>query len=166
MKEGERLWWLGDKEVDEQEHSLPLNVRIYMDLEPQEKRNLRAEAALLCPKVVGGSRQRKKYTDAVSYLMTYRGVLCPQARDLFSAGSVAGKARGGNYVQRSLIDIQEEMKNAAHYLEDQLFEEYWGTVPLPDQRLEYWLTVADEHAANWTPSKHMFLHKPVDLTRK
>jgi hypothetical protein len=27
LKEGERLWWLEDKEVDEQEHSLPLNVR-------------------------------------------------------------------------------------------------------------------------------------------
>ncbi len=159
LKEGERLWWLEDKEVDEQEHSLPLNVRIYMDLEQQEKRNLRAEAALLCPMVVGGSRQRKKYSDAVSYLMTYRGVLCPQARDLFSAGSVAGKQRGGNYVQRALIDIQEEMKNAADYLEDQLFKEYWGIVPPKDRRLEHWLSMADQLAVGWEPSKHMFTLK-------
>ncbi len=167
LKKGERLWWLEDKEVDEQEHSLPLNVRIYMDLEQQEKRKLRAEAALLCPTVVGGSRQRKKYTDAVSYLMTYRGVLCPQARDLFSAGSVAGKVRGGNYVQRALIDIQEEMKNAADYLEDQLFKEYWGTIPPKDKRLVHWLSMADELAVGWKPSKHMFIGEmSADMVQK
>jgi hypothetical protein len=109
--------------------------------------------------VAGGSRQRRKYTDAVSYLMTYRGVLCPQARDLFSAGSVAGKARGGNYIQRALVDIQDEIKNAAQYLEDQLFKEYWGTVPPSHKRLEHWLSMADKFAVGWTPSKHMFLLK-------
>jgi hypothetical protein len=161
LKVGERLWWLEDKEVDDQEHSLPLNVRIYMDLEPQEKRNLRAEAALLCPMVVGGSRKRKKYTDAVSYLMTYRGVLCPQARDLFSAGSVAGKARGGNYVQRALIDIQDEMRTAACALEAPLFVEYWGSAPEPESRLKHWLSLADGYATSWKPSKHMFLENSV-----
>jgi hypothetical protein len=157
LKTGERLWWLEDKDIEDQQHSLPLNIKIYMDLPAVEKRNLRAEAALLSPKVVSGSRTRNKYSDAVSYLMTYRGVLCPQARDLFSAGSVAGRARGGNYVQRALIDIQSEIKFAAYNLEDALFKEYWGEVPDPDARLKFWLSLADSFAVGWIPSKHMFL---------
>jgi hypothetical protein len=157
LKDGERLWWLDDKPLEEQEHSLPLNIRIYMELSTEEKRQYRAEAALLCPQVVKSGSHRGKYSDAVSYLMTYRGVLCPQARDLFSAGSVAGKERGGNYVQRSLMDIQQEMLFAARQLDDKLFEEYWGKVPPRDKRIKFWLDLADRHAKTWKPSSCMFV---------
>lgn len=157
LKPGERLWWLEDKDVDDQQHTLDLKVKIYMDLSDQEKRRLRAEAALLCPMIVAGGRVRNKYSDAVSYLITYRGVLCPQARDLFSAGSVAGNERGGNYVQRALANIQDEMKAAAFDLEDALFQEYWGHVPPKIERISEWLKRADKLAKGWTPSKHLFL---------
>lgn len=156
LKPGERLWWLEDKEPDEQTHSLPLNVRLFMDLSMPEKRRLRAEAALMCPQVVGGSRQRRKYNDAVLFLMTYRGVLCPQARDLFSAGSVAGPARGGNYLQRALIGIEQEMRQAALDLEDALFAEYWGVIPEPQDRIAHWLGLADRYAKGWVPSQELF----------
>jgi len=159
LKQGERLWWLEDKETDDQTHSLSLQVKVYMDLDVNEKRKLRAEAALMCPQIVGGSRQRRKYVDAVMYIMTYRGVLCPQARDLFSAGSVAGPARGGNYLLRGLIDIQTEMCEAAEYLEDALFEEYWGEVPPKHLRIKEWLKRADSFAIKWKPSSELFLAK-------
>ena len=156
LKSGERLWWLEDKDLDQQQHTLDLKVQIYMDLPDAEKRKLRAEAALLCPKVVAGSRVKNKYTDAVSYLITYRGVLCPQARDLFSAGSVAGKERGGNYVLRALMNIQSEMITASVELEDALFVEYWGIAPPKEQRIGEWLRRADEFAKGWVPSHHLF----------
>ncbi len=38
LKDGERLWWLEEKA--EQEHSLPIQVRLYMDLPSEEKRRL------------------------------------------------------------------------------------------------------------------------------
>ena len=47
LKPGERLWWLEDKE--EQEHTLPIAVRVYRTLENDEKRRLRAEATLFVP---------------------------------------------------------------------------------------------------------------------
>lgn len=163
LGEGERLWWLEEKEEGEQEHSLSLNVKIYMDLPQEEKRRMRAEAALLCPQVVGGSRQKRKYTDAVLYLITYRGVLCPQARDLFSAGSVAGKDRGGHYVSRAFSDIQDEMRTAAYALEDALFREYWGTVPEAKDRILEWVKRADKFAQDWKPSSMMFLREQGEV---
>ncbi|WP_411957396.1 hypothetical protein [Paracoccus homiensis] len=152
---GERLWWLEDKDDDDQ-HSLPLSVKIYMDLTQPEKRKIRAEAVLMSPMVCAHSRSRRKYNDAVLYMMTYRGVLCPQARDLFSAGSVAGAERGGNYLIRSIQNIQNEIRDAAHYLEDALFEEYWGSVPDPEDRILEWLRMADEVATDWIPSDNLF----------
>lgn len=160
LKPGERLWWLEKKE--EQEHSLPIQARIYMNLEQEEKRQLRAEAALLCPQIVKSSRSRNKYSDAVSYMLTYRGVLCPQARDLFSAGSVALRAsekRGGKYIQRALADIEDEMRTASNTLDDSLFEEYWGKIVPISERIKTWLELADSYATDWTPSKVLFLNK-------
>ena len=157
LKPGERLWWLEEKE--EPEHSLPIEVRLYMHLPQDEKRALRAEAALVCPQVVRPSRTRNKYNDAVMYLLTRHGVLCPQARDLFSAGSVALRAdatRGGNYVERALLDIESEMVDAAHRLETAVFVEYWGYDVAQDKRIAEWLTQADSLARDWRPSAVLF----------
>lgn len=157
LKPGERLWWLGDS-ADEP-HTLPLEVRLYMHLPQMKKRQLRAEGALLCPQIVGGSRKRNKYNDVTNYILTYHGVLCPQARDLFSAGSVALRAnsrRGGNYLMRSLQDIEPEMRMAAANLEDALFVEYWGKSVAPAKRISEWLRRADAIASGWTPSDHLF----------
>src|SRR5690606_7714489 len=120
LKEGERLWWL-DEGADDQPASAELQDQVNMNLPQAEKRKLRAEGALLCPQICAGGRYRTKYTDVVMYMLTVRRVLAPQARDLFSAGSVAGKERGGNYIARALHDIQREMQVAAHELDDALF---------------------------------------------
>ena len=155
LKPGEHLWWL------EPSHTLPLNVRLYMHLPAAEKRTYRAEAALLCPQICKGSRARGKYEDAAIYLLTYHGVFCPQARDLFSAGSVALRTdgtRGGNYLLRALQDIEHLMVDAAQRLDDALFVEYWGEGCDPDGRIERWLALADGYArsSGWTPSEELF----------
>lgn len=157
MKKGERLWWIEDQ--PDELHTLPLEVRLYMRLPQEEKRKLRAEAAMLCPQIVKPSRTRDKYYDAVMYILTYHGVLCPQARDLFSAGSVALRAneqRGGNYVERALKDIQEEMREAAASLDDALFMEYWGESVAAEDRIRKWLVRADALARGWKPSAVLF----------
>ncbi len=157
LKEGERLWWLED--APGQAHTLPLEVRLYMRLPQEEKRKLRAEAALLCPQIVKPSRSKNKYTDPAMYLLTYHGVLCPQARDLFSAGSVALRSnatRGGVYIARALKDIEQEMQSAARTLDNALFVEYWGDSVPPNKRIQEWLKRADQFARGWTPSKTLF----------
>jgi len=158
LKAGERLWWLEEK--PEQEHTLPIQVRLYMDLPQTEKRKLRAEASLLCPGIVAGSRVKNKYNDVAMYLLTYHGVLASQARDLFSAGSVAmasDSTRGGLYLQRALEDIQKEMISAALTMEDALFVEYWKESVAPEKRIKRWLEMADKIAVDWKPSKVLFL---------
>ena len=157
LKVGERLWWLEDRE--DAEHTLPIQARLYTSLNSEEKRSLRAEAALLCPQIVGSSRSKRKYDDVSLYLLTYHGVLAPQVRDLFSAGSVALRAdstRGGSYIQRSLQDIEIEMRSAANYLPDSLFVDYWGEDIPKLQRITWWLTEADKYAVGWRPLDVLF----------
>jgi hypothetical protein len=157
LKQGERLWWLEDS--PDQPRSLPIQVRLFPRLEQAERRKLRAEAALLCPQIVSSGSSRKKYQDVAMFLLTYHGVIAPQTRDLFSAGSVALRAnaeRGGIYILRSLRDIEAEMREAAKTLEDALFEEYWKEVVAPQDRIRRWLQLADGYAKDWVPSKELF----------
>ena len=158
LKEGERLWWL------EPEHSLPLQVRPYPDLPDAEKRVLRAEAALLSPQICGPSHGRtakRKYAVPALYLLMHHGVIAPQTRDLFSAGSVAQHIpplyEGEPHVSRALRGIEDLMRDAAERLDDALFEEYWGRRCPPEERIAEWLRMADAVAKSWRPSDHLFL---------
>jgi len=155
---GERLWWLDENEGEG--HTLPIQARLYTKLAVEEKIKLRAEAALLCPGIVRSGRARDKYDDVVLYLSTYHGVLCHQARDLFTAGSVANPNNdktGGLYIERALLLITPAMRQAALTMENALFEEYWGRSVAPADRITEWLSMADELADNWTPSETLFL---------
>ncbi len=158
LEKGEHLWWLEDKV--ESDHSLPIQPRLYTKLSDHEKTQYRAEAVLLCPEILMGGRVRGKYENAVSYLLTYRGVLCYQARDLFTAGSVAYRdddSRGGLHIQRAIQAIEAEIIRAANDLEDALFEEYWGAKVPKEKRLRKWLQMADLIAGDWKPSDLLFL---------
>lgn len=160
LKAGERLWWLEDSA--EPEHSLPIQARIYTKLLDEEKRKLRAEAVLLCPGIVRSGRARDKYDDAALYLLTYHGVLATNARDMFSAGSVANPNNddnGGVYIQRALKLLEDEIVAAAYRLDDALFVEYWGRSVPPEKRISEWLVQADAFARDWIPSASLFLEQ-------
>ena len=155
-----RLWWLEDS--DGNEHTLPLDVRLYTNLSDDEKTALRAEAALLCPEIVKSGRSRHKYDDMALYLLTYHGVVCHQARDLFSAGSVANPDNddtGGVYIARALKLIEKEIEKAAMTMDDALFVEYWGESVPPGRRISRWLEKADQLAAGWKPSEYLFVNR-------
>ncbi len=157
LKRGERLWWLEDEK--DEAHALPIQARLYTSLSTDEKNRLRAQAALLCPGIVASGRSKHKYDDVVLFLLTYHGVLCHQARDLYTAGSVANPQNdneGGVYIERSLKLIQAEMVDASLNMEDALFVEYWGESVAPVLRIRRWLDKADLLAKGWTPSQSLF----------
>ena len=151
----ERLWWL------EAAHTLPVGVQLYTRLTQEEKRAYRAEAAVLFPQVCSNRYRRGKYDDASLYLLMHHGVFCPQARDLWTAGSVAGSTGDGNnpeglYILHALSGIQDLMREAALRLDDNLIEEYWGEPCEPEERIAAWLRKADDFASDWVPSEHLF----------
>lgn len=152
LKAGERLWWL------EKSHTIPVAVSVYRTLTDDKKRQLRAEASLLCPEIVRSGRSRGKYDNAGLYLITEHGVFAPQLRDLFSAGSVGARAgkRGHKYIVDALRDIEKEMRDAALYLDDRLFAEHWEFSCPPENRIREWLRLADDYATDWTPSEELF----------
>jgi hypothetical protein len=158
LKDGERLWWLED--APGEEHSFPIEVKLYTELDEPEKIRLRAEAILLCPQIASPSRTPHKYDDVALFMLTYHGVLCHQTRDMFSAGSVANPKNddsGGLYIARALKLMEEELIKAAMRMDSALFEEYWGIAVAPEKRIAEWLRRADGFArGTWKPSEYLF----------
>jgi hypothetical protein len=152
LKAGERLWWLEDQDSP----GKPLEVRLYMSLTKKEKSKLRAQAALLNPEIFSGGRVKEKYNDVAFFLLEYHNVFAPQTRDLFTAGSVVGKERGGNRLLRSLKNIEAEILQAAEDLPNSVIEKYWDAVVEPKDRIKEWLKRADSYAKTWKPSEHLF----------
>jgi hypothetical protein len=148
----EYIWWLDDHL--EEIHDLPKNVRRYTQLSGEEKKELRGEAALLCPEVLG--KDRDKYDKVAFYCLIHRAVICT-GRDLFTAGSITGgQDTGGDYLKKGLVLVQEHMVRAAQNLEEGLFQEYWGYSVPPDERIYEWLRRADQLAHGWVPSDVLF----------
>ena len=93
------------------------------------------------------------------FMLSYHGVLCHQARDLFSAGSVANPDNddeGGLYIERAVKLLENAMLVAAVEMEDALFVEYWGESVKPEDRIRKWLEKADAVASGWKPSVTLF----------
>jgi len=158
LREGERLWWLEDSSGEE--HTLPIQARLYTELDSDEKTRLRAEAILLCPQILKSGRARNKYGDVALFLLTYHGVLAHQARDMFSAGSVGNPtndSEGGLYIARMLLLMEGELIKAADRMDIALFQEYWGVPVPPEERIKEWLRRADQCAGKaWKPSEVLF----------
>ena len=155
-----RLWWLEDT-VSEERHSTAIEPVLYTSLDEATKTRYRAEAALLSPKVLQSGRVRDKYNDVVLFMLTYHGVLCHQARDLFSAGSAAGVRRSDRSGELQIIKavklLQDDMLQAANDLDPALFKEYWGEYVPKEDRIAWWLEKADQYAKGWVPSKMLFV---------
>lgn len=158
LKEGERLWWLED--APGEEHTLPIQARLFTELDDSEKIRLRAEAILLCPQIVKSGRAKHKYDDVALFMLTYHGVLCHQTRDMFSAGSVGNPSNddnGGLYIARMLKLMEGELIKASMRMEMALFEEYWGIAVRPEDRIKEWVKRADHFAdGKWKPSIELF----------
>jgi hypothetical protein len=151
-KPGEQIWWI----EDENSLGVPLAIRLYTSLTKEEKIKLRAECSILFPEICKGSRAKGKYKDVSFFLLKYHNVIANQTRDLFSAGSVAGKERGGHYLSRALKAIENELREAALRLDADLIEEYWLVNVPPEQRIAEWLKRADSLATDWKPSEILF----------
>ncbi len=152
----EHLWWIED--ADNEMHTTG-QARLYTSLTTEEKLRYRAEGVLLCPEIVKSGRSRNKYDRMVIFLLTYYGIICHQARDLFSAGSVGNPSNDkkvDNYIENALSLLEPYMIEAAKTLDDRLFEEYWGHGCPPKDRISEWLKVADTLATDWVPSASLF----------
>ncbi|MGX2985562.1 hypothetical protein ACWIWK_08905 [Helicobacter sp. 23-1048] len=108
LKKGEKLWWASS--VESQATS-PSILRFWNNLSGNEKKDLMLKGLILFPEVVVG-----QYNNFSMWLVAQKGIICPNVRDLFSAG---GKFNGLPAVYKRI----HENRNQIEYILLQINEE-------------------------------------------
>ncbi len=160
LKEGENLWWAGDS-TDENGVYLPPSVKFWSSLETEGKNDLTAHGFAYFPEVISGNYNRYSL-----WLVTEKGVVCPNVRDQFSSGGTKDimVSDGTNINVSAVINNVEELKasikDAIINTEKDLLANYWEQ-PIKEERIKQWCEIAAEKAGKKV--KGRYGEKAVDL---
>lgn len=140
LKPNESLWWAGN---DPDSVSVTPTIRLWSTLDKEEKDKLRIMGFVLFPEILD-KRNGSKYDRFSIWMMTYKGVVCKSARDIFSSGGQveiltkdncrlkmpAAFGRIGKYADL----ITECLEECA----EDVLQEYWQVAFIEENRLRQW----------------------------
>ena len=156
LKPGEELWWM-----DAENNSKPSNIiiKIWNNLEGEEKKQLRNRSMVYFPELFGNSND--KFGRLAIWLVTREAVVCPNVRDLFTAGGkkkvIIGK-KVYKSVPRIFINLFNNIENIIeHITETSAFElsEYWDTKTTDKTKIFDWIALVSENSNNIQDAKHL-----------
>lgn len=139
LKQGESLWWAGDRV----ETVVPAMVRLWKSLSAIEKDELEAMIYVYFPETIMSSSQHK-YDRATLWLATQKGVINANVRDSFSAGGRSTmKTIDGRYVSMPAVfrKIAEHIDLIADILTSEasgLLSENWA-INIKQDRISQWI---------------------------
>lgn len=105
LKPGEQIWWLRNGNTSS------LVMRFWSSLNSQEKEDVRVKGFVFFPEIF--SNRGDKFNDMASWLVQERNIVCPNMRDIYSAGGQATiKANGSTYkgVPRTIANALERLR--------------------------------------------------------
>ncbi|MCA0447854.1 MAG: hypothetical protein LCH54_16670 [Bacteroidetes bacterium] len=156
LKPGEDLWWM-----DAENNSKPssLVIKIWNNLSAKEKQELKNRAMVYFPELFGNSND--KFGRLAIWLVTRETVVCPNVRDLFTAGGKRDYVIGKTIYQRvpriflNLFDNFPDIVETI--LQTSAFElsEYWKTKTTDKTKLFDWIQLVAEHANKIQDAKHL-----------
>jgi hypothetical protein len=168
LKPGEELWWM-----DAENNSKPSNIiiKIWSNLTLTEKQELKNRAMVYFPELFGNSND--KFGRLAIWLVTREAVVCPNVRDLFTAGGkrdyVVGK-KTYQKVPRIFLNLFDNVPSIIEtILQTSAFElsEYWNTKTSDKAKVHDWINLVTEHANKIQDAKHLNIKQILtELTLK
>src|SRR5690606_10866267 len=156
LKPGEELWWM---DADNNSKASNIVIRIWNNLSLKEKQHLRNRAMVYFPELFGNSST--KFGRLAIWLTTREAVVCPNVRDLFSAGGQEECVIGKNVYKKvpriflnlfkSIPDITEIiMQTSASEL-----SEYWEIKTSEKRKLFDWIDLVSESSKKTIGIQHL-----------
>jgi hypothetical protein len=156
LKPGEELWWM-----DAENNSKPSSIviRIWNNLSLKEKQELKNRAMAYFPELFGN--RSDKFGRLAIWLVTREAVICPNVRDLFTAGGKSDYLIGKNTFNKvpriflNLFDnVESIVENLVHTSAFEL-SEYWETMTTEKTKLLNWIELVADNSKKIQDSKHL-----------
>jgi hypothetical protein len=155
LKPGEDLWWM------DTENSKASNfvIKIWNNLSTKEKQELKNKAMVCFPELF--SNNNDKFGRLAIWLVTREGVVCPNVRDLFTAGG-KGEILIGKKSYKNIPRIFLNLFDNIDFVIETLLQtssielsEYWGTKTNEKKKISDWIELVSEHSKKIQDAKHL-----------
>jgi hypothetical protein len=155
LKPGEDLWWI------DQENTKASNlvIKIWNNLTSLEKQEVKTKAMVYFPELFSNSNE--KFGRFAIWLVTREAVVCPNIRDMFTAGGkgkiIVGKKLYNN-IPRIFLNLFENINSIIEtiILTPAIeLSEYWGIKTTEKKKVEDWIELVYENSKRISDAKHL-----------
>ena len=156
LKPGEELWWM---DQDNNSKASSIVIKIWNNLSLSEKKELRDRAMVYFPELFGNSND--KFGRLAIWLVTREAIVCPNVRDLFTAGGkgdyLIGKKLYKN-VPRIFLTLFDNILNVIEIIIQTSSLElsgYWEIKTNGDKRIVDWINLVAQYSKKIGGAKHL-----------
>ena len=156
LKPGEELWWM---DQDGKGEASSIVIKIWNNLGLGEKKELRNKAMVYFPELFGNTSD--KFGRLAIWLVTREAVVCPNVRDLFTAGG-KGDYLVGKKLYKDIPRIFLNLFDNIHTVIDILMQasslelsEYWETRTNEKERISDWINLVTQHSKKIQGTQHL-----------
>jgi hypothetical protein len=161
LKPGEDVWWMGD----DNSKSSSFIIRIWKNLNPEEKHKLKIKALAFFPELL--SNNSDKFGRLAIWLVTNEGVVCPNIRDVFTAGGKTDLIlRRETYknvprIFSTLIENIPDIFNIILNTSTLELSEHWNAKINEKNKMSCWIDLVSKEANKISDAKHLNLQKMI-----
>lgn len=156
LKPGEEVWWM-----DPESNSKASNIiiKIWSNLSVRERQELKNRAMVYFPELFGNSNE--KFARLAIWLTTREAVVCPNVRDLFTAGG-KGEFLLDKKIVQNIPRIFLNLFAHIHAIVEVIMQtshlelaEYWGIATTEKRKLLDWVQLVTDNAQKIADAKHL-----------
>jgi len=155
LKPGQDLWWIDQGK----EESSSLIINIWSNLSIKERQIIKNRAMVFFPELFSGKSD--KFSRFSLWLVTREGIVCPNVRDLFTAGGKAEIIIDGQLfksIPRVFINLFENIASIQTILDQSLpieLNDYWDIKTSNDAKILNWINLVDNNAISLRGAEHL-----------
>ena len=161
LKPGQDLWWIQDTE-----QASNLVINIWNNLNQKEKQEIKNRAMVYFPEVF--SNRGDKFARLAIWLVTKESVVCPNIRDLFTAGGKDDyliKDKTYKNIPRIYIKLFENIKSVLDILINTSaieLSEYWKEETSEKKKIIDWIDLVSMNSKTVQGAKHLDLQQMLN----
>jgi hypothetical protein len=165
LKQGEDIWWL-DHESGSRSSSLV--IKMWSTLSSMEQRELKVEAITFFPELFGNGND--KFNRFVMWLLMNRAIICPNVRDIFTAGGKTDITIGGKIYKsapkifKSLFDNILSIAEKITATSVKELSEYWRHDTSEKSKVDDWIRIVHLEAKKISGAEHLDIQRLLRTT--
>lgn len=149
LKPGEEVWWLDQEEPK----SKGLIIKLWNNLQAELRKEYMLKSMVLFPEIF--SNRPDKFNRLAVWLINSEGVVCPNIRDVFTAGGqgiIEWKKKQYAGIPKIIIRLSNsigELKNILRELDNDVLETYWNLSV--KNKVNDWIGLVSENSKTLKP---------------